>query len=466
MLERFKDLMKALEAGNYDAPPSTLSQGAALQAEDLSTTMHNTTFQEKHVILQKMLKVVPCKSMLPQFNRQLSYGNFGGSAQAEGKVGQEETSDYQRITVPMAFYSHVRRVTIQANMVAAFDGVKAEDRVASDATMKILADVEFDSFRGMTDFSNAGVFDGNPLAVPQQGMFGMHGLDLQIRQSDSQRNARDLMFAEYGSDDTVVISAGGPLTQDLIEDVSVRSALNFGNAETLVVDPRVASAYNKIALGKERIVLAGSAQESTGSQLRKQFTSSGTVDVKMSQFLRGKAKPAAPRNNGPTAPTSISLASTTDAAAVTTFKVGEIYIYAATTGNELGESVKAATQSVTIVAAGDKVQVTINHPGSGTARFFNVYRTVSGGAAGTEKFIGRVAIAAGSSTVFTDLNNRIPGFVTGVLVEDDTMELKEMAPYSRLKLAVSELSQPEAHFRFVTLAVTEPRKNALIDNLR
>jgi len=466
MFERVKDLLKAMEAGNYDAPPSTLVQGAATQFEDLSTTMKNTTFQQKHVILQKMLKVVPCKSMLPQFNRQLSYGNFGGSAVPEGKIGQDETSDYARVTVPMAFYAHSRKVTVQANMVAQFDGTKAEDRAASDAAMKILADVEFDSFRGFEDFSNAGVFDGNPLALPLQGMYNMHGLGLQIRQSDSQRNARDLMFAEFGSDDTVVISGGGPLTQDIIEDASVRSALNFGEAEKFVTDPRVASSYNKISIGKERIVLSGSPQESTGSQLRKQFTSSGTVTVEMSRFLSGKVKPAAPRNNGPVAPTSISPASTTDANAVTNFKVGEVYIYSATTGNEVGESIKTATQSVTIAAAGDKVVVTINHPGSGIARFFNLYRTVNGGAAGTEKFIGRVAIGSGSSTTFTDLNNRKPGFVTGFLIQDDTMELKEMAPYSRMKLAVSELAQPEAHFRFVTLAVTEPRKNVLVDNLQ
>jgi hypothetical protein len=48
----------------------------------------------------------------------------------------------------------------------------------------------------------------------------MLGLDAQIRQSDAQRNAQDLMFGEYGSDDTVVISGGGTLTQEMIEDAS------------------------------------------------------------------------------------------------------------------------------------------------------------------------------------------------------------------------------------------------------
>jgi hypothetical protein len=64
-----------------------------------------------------------------------------------------------------------------------------------------------------------------------------------------------------------------------------------------------------------------------------------------------------------------------------------------------------------------------------------------------------------------DLGNKLPGFVTGFLVQGDTMAMKELAPYSRLKLAVTDLSVPEAHFRFCTLAVQQPRKNVLIDNL-
>jgi hypothetical protein len=65
----------------------------------------------------------------------------------------------------------------------------------------------------------------------------MIGLDQQVRQSDAQSNTQDLMFAEYGSDQTVVLSAGGTLTQSVIEDASVRSAMNMGAADRLILDP-------------------------------------------------------------------------------------------------------------------------------------------------------------------------------------------------------------------------------------
>lgn len=451
-------LVKALEAGSYNAAPGTLVQGAALQIEDLSSVMHVVTFDEKHIKLQKMLKVESCKSTLAQFNRQMSYGIFGGSAQGEGAIGQEEDSQFARIVVPMAYYSHTRRVTVVANMIDTIDGVKAEDRAAADAAKKLAADIEFDLFRGKSDFSNSGVFDGSMNAIP--ALPNILGLDPQIRQSDVIRNARDLMFEEYGSNLSVVQQVGGTLTQDAIEDAHVRSGQNHGSAEKLLVDLLVLSAYNKISFGKERIVLAGSATDATASDLKRQWVSGGTVNVEASRFLAGKTGPAETRDGAPLAP-SISLANTASSTGLT----AGAYNFYVTSVNERGESGKSTSASVTL-SAGDYVTVTITPNGSGTtARYFNVYRSLVGGTAASAKFIGRVAHSGSATTAFLDLGNKRPGFVTGYLVQDDTMAIKELSPYSRLKLAVTDLSVPEAHFRFLTLAVMEPRKNVLLDNL-
>lgn len=451
-------LLKALEAGSYNAAPSTLVQGAALQIEDLSSTMQVVTFDDSHIKLQKMLKVESCKSTLAQFDRQMSYGIFGGSAQLEGAVGQEEDSQFARIVVPMAFYSHIRRVTVVANMIDTIDGVKAEDRAASDAAKKLAADIEFDLFRGKADFSNDGVFDGAMSAIP--ALPNILGLDPQIRQSDVIRNARDLMFEEYGSNLSVVQQVGGTLTQDAIEDAHVRSGQNHGSADKLLVDLLVLSAYNKISYGKERIVLAGSAQDATASDLKRQWVSGGTVNIEASRFLAGKTGPAQARVGAPAAPASVSGAASPGSTSLAT----GTYQYYVTGVNERGESGRTVETGGVVVAAGDSVALTINHTGS-TARYFNVYRSLAGGTANSAKFIGRIANSGGTSTIFTDLGNKRPGFVTGYLVQGDTMAVKELAPYSRLKLAVTDLSIPEAHFRFLTLAVMQPRKNVLLDNL-
>jgi hypothetical protein len=77
MIEQLQSLMKALEAGSYNAAPGQLAQGAALMIEDLSPVMHNVTFDDSHIKLQKMLPSKDVKSQLHQFNRQLDYGVFG-----------------------------------------------------------------------------------------------------------------------------------------------------------------------------------------------------------------------------------------------------------------------------------------------------------------------------------------------------------------------------------------------------
>lgn len=465
-LEQLQTLVKAMEAGGYDAAPSTLVQGSALQTEDLSPVMNNVTFDDSHIKLQKMLKVTPAKSTLVQFDRQLSYGAFGGSATIEGAVGQEFTDDYVRVVVPMCYYSHVRRVTLVANMVNTLDGKDASERAAASAAKKIAADFEFDLFRGKEAFSDSGAFTGNPSTIP--ALPNVLGLEAQIRQSDLQRNAKDLMFGEYGSDELVVLSQGGVLKQGTIEDAHVRSSMNMGDADKLVLDPITLAAYNKTVYGADqggtgmqRIVLAGSPQDTTGADLRRQWTSGGVVQLEASRFLSGKTRPQAPRSNGPAVSAGVTSANTT--VATTTFKNAQVYKYQVTTVNEVGESVAVQVADHTIDADGKSVTLTIQPPASGTVRYYNVYRSAAGGT--VQKFIGRVIAAASGNTTFVDLGNKIPAFVTGYMLQGDTMEVRELSPYSRLKLAVTDLSIPEAHFRFATLTVPQPRKNVLIDNI-
>ena len=106
--------------------------------------------------------------------------------------------------------------------------------------------------------------------------------------------------------------------------------------------------------------------------------------------------------------------------------------------------------------------VTLTIAGVAGSAMYNVYRGTSGA---TAKYIGRVASNGASSVTFIDLGNKAPAFVTGYLIQKDCWGFHELSPYSRLKLATSDLSVPEAHFRFLTLAGYQPRKNVIVDNL-
>jgi hypothetical protein len=455
LTENLQSLMKALEAGSQNAAPSTLVQGAALQVEDLSPVMQNVTFSDQHIKMQKSLSVKDAKSQLVQFNRQLSYGIFGGSAQFEGGVGEEDTSAFVRAVVPMAYYSTTRRVTVAANMIGAFDGVKAEDRAADDATKKLAGDIEHDIFFGQAHFSNAGAFDGNPLAAAQ--LPNMVGMDQQIRQSDDQANTQDQMFAEFGSDQSVVLAVNGALTQSIIEDAAVRSAMNMGAADSIHLDPIALSAYNKLAHAKERIVLAGSPQEASGANLRSQWTSAGAITMEPSRFLSGKTRAAISRAGSPATPAAPAVAAVT---AVGSLIDAGTYQYRVTAVSMRGESPMSPAASATVANDGDGVNLTITAVSG--AQYYNVYRSAKN--ATDVKFIGRIR-AGNANPVFSDLGNKSPGFTTAYLVQKDTMGLHQLAAYSKLKLALNDLSLPEAHFRFLSLAVYQPRKNVILDNI-
>jgi hypothetical protein len=461
LLSKIEELKKAIEAGGYNTAPGQLTQGGSLQHEDLSTTMNVTTFEDRHIKLQKLFKVVPAKGTLVQYNRQLDRGPFGGSAVLEGAVGAEHTTTYVREVTPMCYYAEVRRVTEQANLIESFDGVKAEDRVEIDAALKIAGDVEFDLFRGKSMFSNNGVFDGSAASI-NPNMPNILGLDPLIRRTDTLQSTQDLMFNEYGSNISVQFNQAGVLSQPTIEDMYATSAMHLGMADHLYIDPLSHSGYNKISHAKERIVLAGSPQQSTAASLKEQWVAGGAISIESSRFLSAKTLPMRPQSGVPAAPT---FTATEGAAAGTSFNAGDVYIYYVTASNELGESQMSSIQTVTVATSGDQINLVIT-PASGVySQYFSVYRSAPGAPVQQAYFIGRVTNAGGTTQAFTDLNNRLPGGVSGFMLDMRGMEMPELASYRSRNLAQTDLTIPKVYYRFVTLAAKLPRFCCIVDNL-
>lgn len=454
-------LRKALEAGSYDAAPGTLVQGAALQREVLDNVMKTVTFNDSHLVLQQELEVDSCKTTTPQFNRTLSYGNLSSAAQYEGGVGEEDTGDYARITVAMAYYAQVRKVTLVADLVETADGVKNSDREALAAAKIIAGNVELDLFRGKADFSNAGVFDGNPLAIA--AIPNMLGLDPQIRMAESDRKAQDLTLVAYGSAGTNIITVGGTVSQTNVENAMVAATMANGAPTALYLDPYSKAQYQlNIYTSNQRFIMAGSPADASGVNLRRQWVSDGNVEVKSVRFLAGRTGVNANRTGAPATPT---ISSATASGSGNSIPAGTYY-YRVSAVNERGESA-LVNSSLTTVSSGEQVALVLAAGGSNSpvVRYYNVFRTATAAAASTAKFIGRVAASSTGAATFTDLGARSPGFVTGFMVQHDSMSIAELHPYARMKLAVPALYTPEAHFRFACLKVWAPKFNVLLDNI-
>lgn len=460
LLNQLEKLTKTLEAGVPNAAPDQLVQGAALQGTDISPVLHNATWGDAQLYIGQKLSVKPAKSLLVQFNRRLSYGQFGSSAQIEGAVGPEQVGRFVRITVPMGFYSQVRRTSLPAAMVATVNNLDMEETQSADAAMVIAGDTEFDCLRGKDSFSNGGVFDGADSAIP--ALPNIKGIACHIRQSDRRRDAKDLMFAEYGADDSVTLNVGGVLQQRDILQSYTRGVMNHSRANVLLLDPLTMGSYNEVAFGKERIVLAGSPQQSTGADLRRQAVPGGVVTLDMVRFLSGKTRPQ--MDPSPLAPAAPAL-TLTQAADRTNFALNDALVYYATGVNEAGEGTPSTVQNITITAAGNRVEAAVTSTG-GSPRYWNLYRSNPGGSARDAKFIGSVLANTVGPTTFIDLTNKIPGFVTGMLLDWESMDIAELSSFSQLDIAPTDLSKPKAFYRFLTLRVELPRRNVILDNLK
>lgn len=459
LMKNLSVLVKTLEAGQYNVAPGQLVQGSALQIENLESVMHNVCISEDEIKLQKLFTIKKAKSTHVQFMRQLSYGRLGGSAQREGAVGNKNMGDYQRFIVPMCYYSKVTQYTLAANLVDTFDGIKAEDRQQDDLAKVLAMDIEFDIFKGKADYSNAGIFDGNSSAIAE--VPNLMGVDPQVRMSDSLASTQDLMFASYGSSRSVILAKNGALDQPFLEDIALRQRMNHGTGGIFYVDPVVLAGYNKaVALGQgvnaiQRIHLAGSPQDASGADLRRQWTTSGTVQLEDSRFLSGKTSPLRPQIGSPAAPATATGVASGSGAQVP----AGAHVYLVTAENEIGEGVALASAPVT-VTAGQLVTLTIANVAG--AHSFNVYR---GASAETAEYIGRVKNSGAATTAFIDLGNKFPGFVTGYLIQKDTWGMHELMPFSKIKLPSADLSEIHAQARFVTLAGYKPRFNIIADNL-
>jgi hypothetical protein len=53
--DRIEALVRALEAGGYNAAPANLVQGSALQVEDLNPVMECVTYTDESIVLQRSL---------------------------------------------------------------------------------------------------------------------------------------------------------------------------------------------------------------------------------------------------------------------------------------------------------------------------------------------------------------------------------------------------------------------------
>jgi hypothetical protein len=128
------------------------------------------------------------------------------------------------------------------------------------------------------------------------------------------------------------------------------------------------------------------------------------------------------------------------------------------------------TGSTVVVAATNQVALTITQSSGAAESYYNVYRSSKNGSTASNmcRFIGRVA-KTGATTVFTDTNATIPGTSQAIMLTSapqyDALRLVQMAPPSKIPLAMTTLQYQFAVMYLACLRLSLPKKHALITNI-
>jgi hypothetical protein len=456
-------LNKAITAGYGGAgKPTDLTYGGVLQAESLEATLKSITFDMKNLKFWPAISVDKAYNLFEQYNRLISYGSDSAPYIGEGGAPQEEDSTYVRDGQKIVFFGTRRRVSHQMTLVRVTVGDIVAQQ-AKEGTMHLLKNIEREMYWGHAHFMNqtTGLETGSDADLPVNSI-AMSGLLKQLQKGDTDAQMQAGDFLGYGDSSSIVTDlAGQVMAQDDIERLAVIALENFGAPDQLHIEPAALSAFVKQFYPQFRSA-PGLANQTVGYDVSKVQTTAGAIDLKPNLFLRPRSGVRALAVNAQ-APAA-TFTATGSAVAVTTssFAAG-VYQVKVTAVNDAGESSPVSSAAVTL-AAGNNLQVAIAAPPAGV-KYWKLYISAPGGAAGTEKFAGNWAnVGTGN---YISSNVQLPGLGEAFLLDmsAECMRFKQLAPLSKINFAIVTTALEFAIVMYGALFVYTPRFNCLFRNI-
>lgn len=454
------ELLKAMQAGQItgrDTANQTLTM-EPLKAESLETTLKVLEFRQKDIKLLNRMPKLTAYNTVEEFLQLQSYGIDRGGFYNEGELSDTEDSQYVRRAEQIKYLQITGEVTMQAQMVRSY--VQAMTKEVENKAMWITRKANISMTKGDSDI------------IPQEwnGLYKQHA-NIGVTQGSLYASIED-----YYNSGVVIDLRGKSLKQGDVEDGSVRVDLNYGNVSDLFAPTTVISTLSKDYYQQQRILQNGTAQEYTYGTVPKAIsTTLGDVALMSDKFMAkspgftlvGKtADPKAPA--APTAGTNPALV----VDSLSKYQAGETGLirYAVSAVNRFGESgltlLGAADIAVTL---GSSIDLTFTATaGSQVATGFKIYRTKPGipytGMFYPILTVSIAQLAAGydgaAALSIRDRGRVLPDTETAFLTEmvDDVLSFKQLAPISKLDLAVISMSRRFITFMFATPQSYAPKK--------
>ena len=454
-------LLKAMQAGSItgrDTNNLALTQ-EPLKIESLENTVKLLESRATDFKLLNSFPKLTAYNTVEEFNQLVSYGAQRGGFYNEGELSDVEDSTYTRRSVNIKYLQVTGEVTMQAQMVKSY--LDAYQQEVKNKMMWI------------SRLANKTLAIGDSNVVPQQfdGIFKLH---------QSVGSGNGFLYAsmsDYYNSDNVKDLRGASLKQSDIEDGAVTVDAHFGSVDTLFAPPTIISAFSKDYYKAQRIMLNGNSgfDGTVGTTPKAVSTTFGDIKLMTDKSLsRGASKNTnTPSDSGkvPAAPASVTAALVTETASKYVAGDAGTAFYAVAAVNRSGESALTAYGTGLVGAAGKSVDITITPGNNGIAATgYVINRTVTGlaSATGSDFYpifkISAADLAAGYDGAVAGtvrdrgyfLPNCEDAFVTEM--SDEVLAIKQLAPISKLDLAVISMSRRFIVFNFLALACYSPRK--------
>lgn len=465
------ELLKAMQAGQVtgrDTTDQSLTQ-EPLKVESLETTLKLLDFRLKDIRLLNSLPKLTAYNTVEEFLQLDSYGADRGGFYNEGELSDVEDSTYIRRSELIKYIQVTGEVTMQAQMVRSY-----VDAMRQETENKVM---------WVKRRANAALTKGNASIIPQE-------FNSIYKQHASIGSGDGFLYGdidEYYTSPVVVDLRGDSLKQEDVENAAVTVDDNYGNVSDLFAPPSVISALSQDYFERQRIMLnaaqAGSFNGTIGTVAKAISTTMGDIALQPDKFMKqdftnGRlSTDGATSSKAPSVPVAdgaspVASAGADSSSAYVSGDAGNVF-YAVSALNRYGESALTVLDDDAVaITAGQSINLKFTAAASGqTTNGFRIYRTevTAAGSPTGLKFYPLFSVSkseltagydGGAAGIVRDRGRHLPNTEQAFVTEmaTDVLSLKQLAPISKLDLAVLSMSRRFICFNFITPQIYAPKK--------
>ena len=432
------ELSKALTAGSdINAPATAPGVGFPLRMESLDGTLYNLSYRMEHLKLWPQLLKNDVFNTINEHNTLTAHGSGQAFFHTEGDLPGEDDSTWERNYTKVKAMGTTRRYSIMSSLMKMAHN-NAETHQTLGGTMWMLEQLERSLFegsetlmsQGFNGYDNQGLLTRDLRGRPLTGEEVNHGCG-RIYEAPNYGLATDL-YMPVGVD------------TDLVDDIAPNARYNVSQS--------------------------GYQNGHAGMQIKVYDTQRGPIALQPDVFIRfGEAASSVALGNAakrPGTPTeAVALAASGSGSQFTAADAGA-YRYKAVAVNEYGKGVPLTVTGAITVAEGEVVTFSLGDANP-IAKYYEIYRTAKGGAAGTELFQMKVARNTSGTTVITDNNTYLPGKGTCYLIQQNKEfnKINRLLRFMKVRLGLVDSSYRFMLLLFGNLVVHTPNKGLRFINV-